>query len=30
MFDGAENERKIENTCRELRIPLRRCELGGA
>lgn len=30
MFDGAENEREIENTCRELRIPLRRCELGGA
>lgn len=30
MFDGAENEREIENTCRELRIPLRRCKLEGA
>lgn len=30
MFDGAENEREIENTCRELRIPLRRCKLKGA
>lgn len=27
MFDGAENERKIENTCRELHIPLRHCKL---
>lgn len=30
MFDGAENEREIENTCRKLRIPLRRCKLEGA
>lgn len=30
MFDGAENEREIENTCRELRVPLRRCKLEGA
>ncbi len=30
IFDGAENEREIENTCRELRIPLRRCKLEGA
>lgn len=27
MFDGAENEREIENTCRELHIPLRHCKL---
>lgn len=27
MFDGAENEREIENTCRKLRIPLRHCKL---
>ena len=27
MFDGAKNEREIENTCRELRIPLRHCKL---
>ena len=30
IFDGAENEREIANTCRELRIPLRRCKLEGA
>lgn len=30
VFDGAENEREIENTCRELRIPLRHCKLEGA
>lgn len=30
IFEGAENEREIENTCRELRIPLRRCKLEGA
>lgn len=30
IFDGTENEREIENTCRELRIPLRRCKLEGA
>ena len=30
MFDGAENEREIENTCHKLRIPLRRCKLEGA
>lgn len=30
MFDRAENEREIENTCRELRIPLRHCRLEGA
>lgn len=30
MFDGAENEREIENTCRELHIPLRHCKLEGA
>jgi hypothetical protein len=30
MFDGAENEREIENTCHELRIPLRHCRLEGA
>lgn len=27
IFEGAENEREIENTCRELRIPLRQCKL---
>jgi len=27
MFDRAENEREIENTCHELRIPLRHCKL---
>lgn len=27
MFDRAENEREIENTCRELHIPLRHCKL---
>lgn len=30
IFEGAENEREIANTCRELRIPLRRCKLEGA
>lgn len=30
IFGEAENEREIENTCRELRIPLRRCKLEGA
>lgn len=30
VFDGAENEREIGNTCRELRIPLRHCKLEGA
>lgn len=30
VFDGAENEREIENTRRELRIPLRHCRLEGA
>ena len=30
IFEGVENEREITNTCRELRIPLRRCKLEGA
>lgn len=30
IFEGVENEREIANTCRELRIPLRRCKLEGA
>lgn len=30
IFDGAENEREIENTCHKLRIPLRHCRLEGA
>lgn len=30
IFEGAENEREIANTCRELRIPLRCCKLEGA
>lgn len=30
IFEGAENEREIANTCRELCIPLRRCKLEGA
>ena len=30
VFEGVADEREIENTCRELRIPLRRCKLEGA
>lgn len=30
VFEGVADEREIENTCRELRIPLRHCRLEGA
>lgn len=30
VFEAVTDEREIENTCRELRIPLRHCRLEGA
>lgn len=30
IFGGNDNERETTNACRELRIPLRQCKLGGA